>query len=129
MRYNAAVEPDPSLINLPHAATVLGRLFHYLEFREEPTPVEQTQIGEILSEMEQLLNPYHTDPPADVAVAAAADVAGHGRRLVEEIVRARYRGDRLGQCVRNLFECLGLPEEGAALSLDCGERPDSPLRP
>jgi hypothetical protein len=30
--------------------------------------------------------------------------------------------------VRNLFECLGLPEEGAEQSLLCGERPDSPLR-
>jgi hypothetical protein len=29
--------------------------------------------------------------------------------------------------VRNLFECLG-PEEGATVSLPCGERPDSPLR-
>ena len=37
-------------------------------------------------------------------------------------------GDRLGQHVRNLFECMGLPEEGALLALECGERPDSPLR-
>jgi hypothetical protein len=30
--------------------------------------------------------------------------------------------------VRNLFECLGLAEEGLVLSVKCGERPDSPLR-
>jgi hypothetical protein len=30
--------------------------------------------------------------------------------------------------VRNLFECLGLAEEGAEASLKCGERPNSPLR-
>jgi len=48
---------------------------------------------------------------------------------VGEIEAAGYQGDRLGQSVRNLFECLGLAEEGAELSLRCGERPDSLLRP
>ena len=42
---------------------------------------------------------------------------------------AKQVQNRIGQCVRNLFECLGLAAEGAALSLTCGERPDSPLRP
>jgi len=37
------------------------------------------------------------------------------------------RSDRLGQHVRNFFECLGLHEEGADLALKCGERSDSPL--
>ena len=43
-------------------------------------------------------------------------------------VRQRARGDRLGQCVRNLFECLGLPNEGRRVSLACGENPDSIMR-
>jgi hypothetical protein len=30
---------------------------------------------------------------------------------------------------RNLFECLGLPEEGAELALFCGESPRSFTRP
>jgi hypothetical protein len=30
--------------------------------------------------------------------------------------------------VRNLFECLGLAEEGTLLSMQCGESPDSPMR-
>jgi hypothetical protein len=47
---------------------------------------------------------------------------------VVAILATRARGDRLGQLVRNLFECLGLPEEGAALALQCGEDPGSPLR-
>ena len=50
------------------------------------------------------------------------------RALVEAILASPTRGDRLGQNVRNLFECLGLPEEGAELALQCGESPDSPLR-
>lgn len=46
---------------------------------------------------------------------------------------ARNADGRLGlpvteQNVRNLFECLGLADEGATLALSCGERPDSPLR-
>ena len=36
--------------------------------------------------------------------------------------------DKLGQCVRNLFECLGLPNEGRRVSLVCGENPDSLMR-
>jgi len=47
---------------------------------------------------------------------------------VDAIVETTARGDRLGQLVRNFFECLGLAEEGAQLALRCGERPDSPLR-
>jgi hypothetical protein len=52
----------------------------------------------------------------------------HARSLVAAIVETTARGDRLGQLVRNLFECLGLPAEGAELALRCGEHPDSPLR-
>jgi hypothetical protein len=47
---------------------------------------------------------------------------------VGAILATPCRSDRLGQHVRNLFECLGLAEEGAQLSLKCGERPDSPMR-
>jgi hypothetical protein len=37
--------------------------------------------------------------------------------------------DRLGQNVRNLFECLGLGQEGAEISLRAGEDPRSLMRP
>ena len=60
-------------------------------------------------------------PAADAAASA-------GRRLVDAILETPWRSDRLGQHVRNLFECLGAPDEGATLSLQCGERPDSPMR-
>ena len=59
----------------------------------------------------------------------ADEVAAVARRLMDEIEQVGYRGDHLGQYVRNLFECLGLAAEGAELSLRCGERPDSLLRP
>lgn len=123
------MEPDPSLINLPHALTIVGRLVYYLEYRSGPVPIEQTQVRELLAELDGILRPYPTDPPPATAVAVAQSAAAPARLLAGEMARAGYTGDRLGQCIRNLFECLGLPEEGAALSLECGERPDSPLRP
>ena len=55
--------------------------------------------------------------------------AASGRKLVEEIERMGIGEDRLGQAVRNLFECLGFAEEGAAISLRAGEDPNSLMRP
>lgn len=123
------MEPDPYHINLPHALTIVSRLVNYLEYRSAPVPVEETQVREMLGALDELLRPYPFDPPPAEAVPAARAAAAEARRLAAEMVRAGYTGDRLGQCIRNLFECLGLAEEGAAVSLECGERPDSPLRP
>jgi len=123
------VEPDASQINLPHALTIVGRLLYYLEYRGAPVPVEQTEVRPLLAALDEVLRPYPTDPPARAAVEAAKKAAEHARLVVREMVRAGYTSDRLGQCIRNLFECLGLAEEGAEASLACGERPDSPLRP
>jgi len=123
------VEPDPHQVNLPHALTVVGRLSYYLSRRSEPTPVEQTRVREALAELDALLRPYPTDPPLETGARVAGKAAEQARLLVQECVQAGYRGDRLGQCIRNLFECLGLAQEGAALSLECGERPDSLMRP
>jgi len=123
------VEPDPNFINLPHALTIVGRLAYYLQNRSASMPVEQTRVRELLAILEERLGPYPTDPPPKTATLVARSAAEQARRLAGECIRAGYRGDRLGQCIRNLFECLGLAEEGATLSLKCGERPDSPLRP
>lgn len=116
-------------INLPHANTVLSRIVRSLAAQQEPCTYDSTPLPELLAELDRCLRPFTEDPPQDAALAAADGAATVARVLVEEIEKAGYRGDRLGQCVRNLFECLGLPEEGAELSLLCGERPDSLLRP
>lgn len=118
-----------AFINLPHAHTVVSRLVRALSVQEQPCPYEETALPELLAELDRQLRPYHEDPPEAVALEVADQVAAVARQLVEEIEQVGYRGDRLGQCVRNLFECLGLGPEGAELSLRCGERPDSPLRP
>lgn len=116
-------------INLPHANTVLNRIVRWLGAQEDPARLGATPLPDLLAELDRSLRPFVEDPPEETALPAADSAAALARLLVEEIEKAAYCGDRLGQCVRNLFECLGLPEEGAELSLRCGERPDSPLRP
>lgn len=115
-------------INLPHANTVLGRIVRCLAVQQEPR-FDDTALPELLAELDRRLRPFTEDPPQEIALPAADGAAEVARLLVQEIEQVGYRGDRLGQCVRNLFECLGLAAEGAELSLKCGERPDSPLRP
>jgi hypothetical protein len=118
-------------INLPHARTIVERIALSLE-----------RLGVLGGEgnggfpalkaahhaLEEEAAPFDDDPPREQALAAADAIAERGRALVVAILATRARGDRLGQLVRTLFECLGLPEEGAALALQCGEDPGSPLR-
>ena len=57
------------------------------------------------------------------------EAAAIGRELVDAVVASQLTSDRLGQLVRNLFECLELGAEGAQISLAAGENPDSLQRP
>jgi hypothetical protein len=118
-------------INLPHARTIIQRIARSLEalgaFREGENG-GSLALHEAFEALEQQARPYDEDPAMEDALRAADELAVRARALVQAIVVQPVRGDRLGQGVRNLFECLGLAEEGATLSLDCGERPDSLLR-
>ena len=118
-------------INLPHARTIVQRIERSLEalggFGEEGNG-GAVALHRALDALEQSLREYDEDPAPEQALRAADAAAEQGRALVAAILATPCRGDRLGQHVRNLFECLGLDEEGAALSLQCGERPDSPMR-
>jgi hypothetical protein len=118
-------------INLPHARTIGQRIAHELEllgaFREGENG-GAVELHAAITAIEQVLRPFDEDPAFEQAVAAADEVAGHARTLAAAVLATSFRSDRLGQRVRNLFECLGLAEEGANLSLECGERPDSLLR-
>jgi len=117
-------------INLPHARTVLARIGRMLEFlgamREEAAGGPALQAA--FQALERAADPYDEDPPEAKAIAAADALAERARALVAALLATPVRSDRLGQHVRNLFECLGLPEEGAELSLQCGEKPDSMMR-
>ena len=118
-------------INLPHARTIVERIGRTLDvlggFGHEANGGAQP-LSDALAELGGALRPFDTDPVAEEALRAADVAAAKGRTLVDVIALTPYQSDRLGQHVRNLFECLGLPEEGALLSLRCGEKPDSPLR-
>jgi len=117
--------------NLPHARTIVDRIGRTLEvlggFGHEGNGGAQA-LSSALAELERTLRPFDSDPVAEEALRGADQAAANARILVEAIAASRCQSDRLGQHIRNLFECLGLPEEGAELSLLCGERPDSPLR-
>ena len=120
-----------TLINLPHARTVATRIERSLEalgaFGETGNG-HAVPLREAWTRLSTALAPFDEDPPAEEALAAADAAAVHARALVDAIIAGPARGDRLGQHVRNLFECLGLGAEGAQLALRCGEREDSPLR-
>lgn len=118
-------------INLPHARTIVQRIARTLDalgaFGHEGNGQAQA-LSAALADLDGTLRPFDTDPPAEEALKAADATAEKGRALVAAILASACRSDRLGQHVRNLFECLGLNEVGAELGLKCGERPDSPLR-
>jgi hypothetical protein len=118
-------------INLPHARTIVSRVGRTLEalraFGEEGNG-GPSALHEAYEAVEQSLREFDEDPPAEEALRAADRAAAAARVLVDAILATPVRNDRLGKHVRNVFECLGLPEEAATLSLQCGERPDSPLR-
>jgi hypothetical protein len=118
-------------INLPHARTIVQRIARELDrlgaFRQDENG-GALALHAACAALEQAVRPFDDDPAFEGALAAADELAAHARTLVAALLATPSRGDRLGQGVRNLFECLGLAEEGADLSLACGEHPDSLLR-
>jgi hypothetical protein len=115
---------DDLPLNLEHAETVAGRIkFHLARTGDEAVSDLAVDVWEALA-----MRPMH-DPPRDEALRLRDAVAAMARRLVEEIARAGLGSDRLGQSVRNLFECLELGQEGATLGLRAGENRNSMQRP
>jgi hypothetical protein len=118
-------------INLPHARTVIHRIGRMLEFLgafREADNGGALALHAAFVALEKDAEAFDEDPAEQAAVRAADGLAARARVLVAAILETPLRSDRLGQHVRNVFECLGLAAEGAELSLRCGERPDSPLR-
>src|SRR5262249_41437271 len=122
-------EARAAWINLPHARTIAERIDRQLEIlRVLDGPGSEPLNASILA-LRHSLDQWNDDPPAETAAAAADPIVEIARGLVREVVsREEARSDRLGQCIRNLFECLGLPNEGRKVSLACGENPDSLMR-
>ncbi len=114
-------------LNLPHACTLASRIIYHLSPR-----VSDPAVIETAEKMFALLAPFRQsgeNPPGEEGKRVAAEAAALARSLVDDIDRLRAGHDRLGQAVRNFFECLELGEEGAIISLRAGENPKSILRP
>lgn len=111
-------------LNLPHAATVASRIVRLLPEESELKGLAQDLLEPLL--VFQVTQDYS----ANISTYQVRDrAAERARQLVEGIEAEGLGRDRLGQCIRNLFECLELGEEGAALGLRAGENPDSMQRP
>lgn len=122
-------------LDLPHAATVASRIDYLLQ---KCLPLLKTndphtqKLMAINGELLAILMPYQGEednPAEEEAQQVKEKAASLGRLLVDELEALHIKVDRLGQCVRNLFECLSLGEEGAVISLRAGENPNSALRP
>lgn len=116
-------------INLPHARTVAERIERQLEILRVLEGEGTKGLNAAVIAVRRGLEPWVEDADPETAGASADPIVELARNLVKAIVDdERARSDRLGQCIRNLFECLGLPNEGRRVSLACGENPDSLMR-
>jgi hypothetical protein len=117
-------------LDLPHAGRLADRIVTLLERHFEDNEVEVPGVMDAAERLSNVLFRYTEldDNPPD-ALPIRDKAAEAGRQLVDEMVAAQVTGDRLGQLIRNLFECLELGEEGAEISLRAGENPNSLQRP
>ena len=119
-------------LDLPHAGRIATRIVRLLERHCEEHGIDAAEVLDVAERLDVKLSNYvleDENPPAAESSAAVETAAGLGRQLVASLEQAGIRGDRLGQYVRNLFECLALGKEGAELSLRAGENPSSLQRP
>ena len=119
-------------LNLPHAGRIAHRIMRLLPAGAAAEGADAAASRAIAAEMIEILDPsfdLDENPPPKLAAELRDRAAALGRRLVEHIERGGFGHDRLGQCVRNFFECLELGREGADISLRAGENPRSPQRP
>ena len=115
-------------LNLPHAGRIARRMVSVLHSDGH----DQTAASDTAEKLLVLLDPYfesEENPRPDAAKRIRDEAAVLGRLFVDMVELEKLGHDRLGQCVRNLFECLELGREGAALSLRAGESPGSMQRP
>jgi hypothetical protein len=114
-------------LDLPHAGTVSVRIVRLL--MRAPEPGLALERAESLAELLETYRIEGENPVAEEARAVTEEAARLARELVDQIEALSLRDDKLGQLVRNVFECLALGEEGARISLRAGEDPASPMRP
>ena len=119
-------------LDLPHAGTIASRIQRFVVQSSETDAVICEDLFAKTEELVDLLVPFNAageNPPEPRATRIRDEAAALGRDIVDLIEKHDLGHDRLGQYVRNLFECLALGEEGAELSLRAGEDPASIQRP
>ena len=120
-------------LNLPHAGRIARRILPLLPLPGETgAGAEAGSAQKTAWELLELLGPClerDENPPGAASLRLQSRAAALGRTLVDHIECGGFGHDRLGQCVRNLFECLELGREGAEISLRAGENPQSMQRP
>ncbi|MCI0343087.1 MAG: hypothetical protein L0216_18410 [Planctomycetales bacterium] len=119
-------------LNLPHAGTVALRIEHFVQRGMRSGSDAEAALLADVHALTNLLLPVRDageNPEGPEGARIAGEAATIARRIVDAIEKLAIGHDRLGQAVRNLFECLELGEEGAKLSLRAGENPESLLRP
>lgn len=119
-------------LDLPHAGRVASRIVRLLERHCEEHGIDAPELLDLAERLDAQLSRYvleDENPPAAEAIAAIDSAASAARELVTRLEASDIRGDRLGQYIRNLFECLSLGKEGAEISLRAGENPGSLQRP
>ena len=117
-------------LDLPHAGRIADRILILVQRHAEEKGVEAPEAVDAAERLWNLLFRYtgeDDNPPEAMAIRDQA--ASIGRELVAFIESSNLTSDRLGQLIRNLFECLELGEEGAEISLRAGENPNSLQRP
>ena len=119
-------------LNLPHAGRVAHRIIQCLPASRATGAGPAEPAHQAARALAELLTPFldlGENPIGPAAILTRDRAAVLGRRLVDHIEAGGFGHDRLGQCVRNLFECLELGREGAMISLRAGEDPKSFQRP
>jgi len=117
-------------VNLSHAANIARRLCariaQSVPADKDSESLEQANL--ILAELFPYIYDQHSPSSAEqmIVVSHVLDLARH---LVNLIQIEKIQSDRIGQSVRNLYECLGRGEEGSHLGLLSGENPNSLQRP
>ena len=102
-------------LNLQHAGNIAFRIARLLESRGYTTEAATIPLLEKAQSLEDLLLPYRLsddDPDAEEAEIVRQAAATQARAIVAEVERVGVGEDRLGQCLRNLFECMEMGPRG-----------------
>jgi hypothetical protein len=117
-------------LDLPHAGRVADRILVIVQRHAEEKGIEAPEAIDAAERLWNLLFRYSGEDDNPVgALKIRDDAAAIAREIVDAIAASGLTSDRLGQLIRNFFECLELGEEGAEISLRAGENPKSLQRP